>query len=230
MASDQAMLDVAESEGRSLLRLYTWEPACLSFGRNEAALRRYDRERIAALGLDVVRRPTGGRAVWHSGELTYAVAAPLGRYGSLAEAYCRIHTMLAVALRRIGAEVSLAPRRTRPSALHGACFADPVGGEIVARGRKLVGSAQLRQGNAFLQHGSILITGSQETVALVSRTPSPTGGEITLEEILGGRVAREEVAEAIRVVATDLEETHEVAEAAPRHGERHRSADWIWRR
>ncbi|MFN2326957.1 MAG: biotin/lipoate A/B protein ligase family protein, partial [Gemmatimonadales bacterium] len=76
MAIDRALLDLAAGEGAVVMRLYRWHPHCLSFGRHEPALRRYDRERIAALGLDTVRRPTGGRAVWHARELTYAVAAP----------------------------------------------------------------------------------------------------------------------------------------------------------
>src|SRR5690606_19846924 len=73
MAADRALLDLAVREGVVVLRLYRWDPFCLSFGAHEPAARRYDRDRIAALGLDTVRRPTGGRAVWHARELTYAV-------------------------------------------------------------------------------------------------------------------------------------------------------------
>jgi hypothetical protein len=61
MAVDQALLDLAAGEGRAFLRIYRWEPFCLSFGRNEPALRRYDRAAIEQQGLDTVRRPTGGR-------------------------------------------------------------------------------------------------------------------------------------------------------------------------
>ena len=85
MAVDQALLDLAAGEGRAFLRIYRWEPSCLSFGRNEPALRRYDRAAIERQGLDTVRRPTGGRAVWHADEVTYAVAAPIDTFGSLAE-------------------------------------------------------------------------------------------------------------------------------------------------
>jgi lipoate-protein ligase A len=91
MAIDQALLDRAERQGESWLRLYRWAPHCLSFGRHEPATRRYDPDRIAELGLDTVRRPTGGRAVWHAQELTYAVAAPSARFGSLPAAYLEIH-------------------------------------------------------------------------------------------------------------------------------------------
>jgi len=80
-------------------------------------------------------------------------------FGSLREAYCDIHTRLAAALQALGVDASLAPahRPIRPSARPGSCFAASVGGEILVAGRKLVGSAQVRRGAAFLQHGSILL-------------------------------------------------------------------------
>ena len=83
MAIDSALLDLADQEGSAFLRLYQWQPHCLSFGRHEPARRRYDVERIRSLQLDCVRRPSGGRAVWHARELTYAVAAPLTAFGGL---------------------------------------------------------------------------------------------------------------------------------------------------
>ena len=83
MALDQTLLDLAVGEGRGFLRLYRWDPPCLSFGRHEPAMRRYDRAAIERQGLATVRRPTGGRAVWHADEVTYAVAAPAATLGSL---------------------------------------------------------------------------------------------------------------------------------------------------
>lgn len=114
MARDQALLDLADSTGAAWLRLYRWAPFCLSFGRHEPARRRYDRARIESLGLDCVRRPTGGRAVWHARELTYSVAAPIAIFGSLAVAYERIHATLARALVPLGFDAGLA--RARPGA------------------------------------------------------------------------------------------------------------------
>ncbi len=76
MAIDAGLLALATHTGRAFLRLYHFDPPCLSFGRNEPA-RGYDRAAIARLGVDVVRRPTGGRVVWHEHEVTYAVAAPV---------------------------------------------------------------------------------------------------------------------------------------------------------
>jgi len=169
MAIDQVLLERAERQGESWLRLYQWAPHCLSFGRHEPATRRYDSERITELGLDTVRRPTGGRAVWHAEELTYAVAAPSVRFGSLPAAYLEIHDMLADALRGLGARASLAPPVRTPPLDTGPCFSQPAGGEIMIEGRKVVGSAQLRQGGALLQHGSILLEDNQGFVVGLTR-------------------------------------------------------------
>jgi lipoate-protein ligase A len=85
MEIDQRLLEEADRAGRAFLRLYRWNPPCLSVGRNEPAAARYDREMLARRGIAVVRRPTGGRAVWHEHEVTYAVAAPITLFGSLRE-------------------------------------------------------------------------------------------------------------------------------------------------
>ena len=147
-----------------MLRVYRWEPFCLSFGRHEPALRRYGRDNVMARGIDVVRRPTGGRAVWHARELTYSVAQPDAGI-SLRESYRAIHGMLADAVRRLGAPALLAADPPRVAGVGaGACFAQPVGGEVVVAGRKVVGSAQLRENGALLQHGSMLLSDDQALV------------------------------------------------------------------
>src|SRR2546429_7915500 len=150
MALDQALLDEAERTGRTFLRLYRFDPPCISFGRNEPARERYDPDAIAQRGIDVVRRPTGGRAVWHQHEVTYAVAAPVAAFGSLRDAYREIHQRLAAALRALGADATLAPDRLpRPStAVHRwhACFAAPSGGEVLVHGRQGIGSGQVPPG------------------------------------------------------------------------------------
>ena len=198
MAVDQSLLDESARSGAAFLRFYGWSPPCLSFGRNEPASTRYDRAAIERLGIDVVRRPTGGRAVWHDREVTYAVAAPIAAFGSLRESYRAIHARLAIALQRMGVPASLSPDPgSRFQLAGGACFACTVGGEVVVEGRKLIGSAQLRQGGAFLQHGSILLEGSQDVVAAVSRQPSAVSSHTTLSEVLGRSVTFDEVVTAI---------------------------------
>jgi lipoate-protein ligase A len=198
MAVDAALLAEAGRTGRAFLRLYRFAPPCLSLGRNEPAAR-YDRAAIARLGIEVVRRPTGGRAVWHEHEVTYAVAAPVTAFGSLRQAYRAIHERLAMALRSLGANATLAPYRPLASGVNqpASCFATPVGGEVLVARRKLVGSAQVRKGSAFLQHGSILLDGSQEIIATVSQELQVAGAGTTLSTELGRRVTWDEVTGAV---------------------------------
>lgn len=235
------MLDLA-GRGESHLRLYRWEPACLSFGRNEPALRRYDRARIDALGLDVVRRPTGGRAVWHADELTYSVACPAERFGTLATAYRTIHEMLASALRSLGADASLAQAPAQATGLDaGACFASPAGGEVLVAGRKVIGSAQLRERirgrEVMLQHGSLLLQGDQSVVSSISRGTPPPNLDSSLGGLTGRPVSFEAAAAAVAEAAGAWAgEWRPVVEAGPfldaslPHEARFRSVEWTWRR
>lgn len=236
MAIDQAMLERAGA-GERWLRLYRWSPHCLSFGRHEPALRRYDRPKIGALGLDVVRRPTGGRAVWHAEELTYALAVPAETLGGLRQAYEEIHRMLLAAVGLLGARAEIAPARGAAGLDAGACFASPAGGEIVIGNRKAVGSAQLREGAGLLQHGSILLAGRQATVREVTLGGGPPDLSAPLAEMIGRSPAVEEVAEAIAGAAADrwggswkrTSVSPDLLGGAARHEARFRSPEWTWR-
>jgi lipoate-protein ligase A len=183
MAMDEALLHEVACHGGAYLRFYRWDPPTVSVGRNQPN---------AFYDVPIVRRPTGGQAVWHEHELTYGVVAPIALFGSLRKAYCEIHTRLARALRALGVEAVLAPAHPpiRPSVRPASCFAAPVGGEILVEGRKVVGSAQVRRGEAFLQHGSILLDGSQAIVG-------GSGEETTLAKVLGRTVTFEEVTAAV---------------------------------
>jgi lipoate-protein ligase A len=203
MALDTALLEAAEAEDLRVLRLYAWDPPTLSFGRNEPALHRYDRAAVAARGLRAVRRPTGGRAVWHHREVTYAVAAPTATFGSLRDTYHAIHAVLAEGLQALGAAVGLAADRPVAGVGAGACFASAAGGEVMALGGgKVVGSAQVRSGGAFLQHGSILLVAEQDVVAGVTAghadPPSATGLASLLPP---ARATREAVTDAVIAAA-----------------------------
>ena len=184
MVADDALLDEAERNGTRLLRLYRWDPPTLSVGRNQSI------EGLASGAVPIVRRPTGGQAVWHEHEVTYAVAAPIATFGSLRGAYREVHGRLAQALRSLGVDATLASLPAgRPSERRlAACFAASVGGETLVHGRKLVGSAQVRRRGAFLQHGSILLDGAQ---------PFAGNEATTLAAVLGRAVGFEEVAAAI---------------------------------
>ncbi len=209
MMIDVSLLQRAK-EGHGFLRLYRWSPACLSFGRNEPALTRYDRDAITKLGIDTVRRPTGGRAVWHDDELTYAVAAPIATLGPLRTSYRAIHTMLVNALRSLGVPAATVPslrRRTAPLTA-GACFAAPVAGEIVVEGRKLVGSAQVQEDTALLQHGSLLLANGQDMVAQVTRGDPPPASATSVSDALKGLLSFDTVADAVIRAAQDTWRGH----------------------
>ncbi len=236
MAIDHAMLDLAEATGAHLWRLYRWDPWCLSFGRHEPAARRYDRGRIEGLGLDCVRRPTGGRAVWHARELTYSVAGPTATLGSLREAYRTIHETLAVAVRSLCGAAELAPPRATPGLASGACFAAPVGGEVVVDAKKVVGSAQRRGQAGLLQHGSMLLEDDQSVVRSVVRGADSTeSAETTLTNLAGRPIEFAEAAAALGAALRTVGLRHlasnewgEVLDRAPDHYPRYRSDQWTW--
>jgi lipoate-protein ligase A len=236
MAIDSALLALAESDGVGFLRLYHWAPACVSFGRHEPAARRYDRARIAELGLDVVRRPTGGRAVWHDAELTYAVAAPLGTLGATVRESCgRIHELLRDALLLMGVDAVLAPARSREMRPGGgACFDSATGGELLVRGRKVAGSAQLRSARALLQHGSLLLGGDQRRLATL-RAGTPARTAVSASPPLGRPVSFTEAAAAVCEAARrwaggwhDVDRGEPIVELAAAWADAYRAPSWTW--
>ncbi|MEA2574343.1 MAG: lipoyl(octanoyl) transferase [Chloroflexia bacterium] len=178
MAIDEALLDSVIAGGVPVVRFYTWGPATLSLGTNQA-VGEIDREACAARGFGLVRRLTGGRAVLHQHELTYSVIARENDprvSGGVVESYRKISAALVEGLQTLGASVSLAaPDRAllramsarrvltldegydAPEGSSAVCFDAASAYELTAGGKKLVGSAQARRGGALLQHGSILL-------------------------------------------------------------------------
>lgn len=163
MAIDEAILEaVASGESPPTLRFYGWEPGCLSLGFAQA-WDEADFDACAERGWDVVRRPTGGRAILHIDELTYSVCAPEGEprvHGGVLESYQRLSDALAEGLALIG----LDPQRARPVYQDkgdpgAACFDGPSNYEITIGQRKLVGSAQMRKKGMVLQHGTLPLHG-----------------------------------------------------------------------
>ncbi|HEV2149493.1 MAG TPA: hypothetical protein VGR37_18985, partial [Longimicrobiaceae bacterium] len=101
MAVDAALAESVRQGGLPVLRFYRWDPPCLSLGRNQPAAGRYDLDALRARGVDVVRRPTGGRAVLHDRELTYSVAVADGALGGPRECYAAVNRALVAGLRRL---------------------------------------------------------------------------------------------------------------------------------
>jgi lipoate-protein ligase A len=163
MAVDEAILEaVAALESPATIRFYGWEPPCVSLGYRQS-VSVVDSQRLAALGYDLVRRPTGGRAILHVDELTYSVIAPIGEprvKGSILESYRRLSEALVGGLQLLGLITSEAPKDPSLVGPQGpACFDAPSNYEITHEGRKLVGSAQVRKRNVVLQHGTLPLVG-----------------------------------------------------------------------
>jgi lipoate-protein ligase A len=201
MAIDEAILTVV-AEGRSppTLRFFAWEPPCLSIGYSQAA-DEVDIARCRQAGVDFVRRPTGGRAILHTDELTYSIVVPQGEprvVGGVLESYRRLSAGLVRGLRLLGMDVVQAEAGHGTATLTGqdadvsaACFDAPSAYEVTAGGKKLVGSAQVRRRGAVLQHGSLPLQGDITRICHYLVVPS--------EE------RRQELRRELRARATSLE-------------------------
>lgn len=182
MAMDEAILEAAgRGDVLPTLRLYAWQPACLSLGYAQP-VSDVNFASLESNCWDLVRRPTGGRAILHADELTYSVTGPPTEKrlsGSVLESYCVLSTALLEALRLIDipAEAKEKPlektyttgAQQHNSAPNPVCFEVPSNYEITVDGKKLVGSAQARKKGGVLQHGSLPLFGdlTRVTQALV---------------------------------------------------------------
>ena len=241
MARDTALQLRAARTGESVFSIYSWSRPTLSFGRNKPASGFYDVEKIRTSGIDIVRRPTGGRAILHDREVTYSVTAPLTNSGPLREAYPRINLILQTGLSRLGVFAETASAAERPLPGVRSCFETPAEGELVVQGCKLVGSAQWRNERGLLQHGSILVDDDQSSLpifAIGAETGSDSiPGPATLHRLLGRTPDANEVAnamfDAVRSLedadATELSED-EVREETLQHILHFLDEDWTWRR
>jgi lipoate-protein ligase A len=167
MAVDEAILDcVRLDEVPATLRLYAWEPACFSLGYAQS-IKDVDQVALSANGWNLVRRPTGGRAILHTDELTYAVIGPPEDprlAGSVLESYRCLSQALLEALTRLKITVEAHEKpelasRNQAETANPVCFEVPSNYEITFLGKKLVGSAQARRRDGVLQHGSLPLWG-----------------------------------------------------------------------
>jgi len=173
MALDQYLLEqVAAGSYAFVLRTYGWAPPCVSFGRFQDPVKEVVPEKLLAAGIDIVRRPTGGRAVWHESEITYSVIARSGHSlvsGSIDESLRKVAFPLVRALEAIGVTAGMNPSdRHMPGFRISAnpCFTSHGRSEIMTpEGKKLVGSAQARTMGVFLEHGSMLLRNDQPRLA-----------------------------------------------------------------
>ena len=234
MAIDTAMVAVAECDGIALLRLYRWLEDTVSFGANESALRHWDRDRLEADGVATVRRPTGGRAVWHdAADLTYAWAGPASDPAEVRRIYRDLHERLAVAIADCDGEVALATGHGAPGLGPGACFDVPVGGEVLVDGRKAIGSAQRVYGKHLLQHGAIAVRdrqGQLHRYRLGPDAPAGIGNEVVLPdaEALAATIAAAWQRGGAAPVDPAL--PSRIVLASVEYRSRYQDRSWTWRR
>ncbi len=157
--------------GEAVLRLYRWQPYCISLGANQS-FDSIDHAKAAADGIDVVKRPTGGRAILHAEELTYSVVMPVEKDSSVKNIYFDINMALAFGLKKYDDKLSFIELENLQPNLRdfykeeksAVCFAVPAKSELKFAGKKLAGSAQRKIGNVVLQHGSILCGGYHKNI------------------------------------------------------------------
>ena len=247
MAVDDALLAgvSADPAAPPVLRFYRWDPACLSIGRNQPVAAAFDRNGTSSHGWQVVRRPTGGLAVLHADELTYAVAGSVDDLGRPRAAYAAINQAFAEGLRTLGLEARVVGDRegaTDPvGGAEARCFRAAAPGEVSVRGRKILGSAQRRSGRVILQHGSLLLSGSQHAVAVAlgqgARAPTESAGTTLAEHLTRVPCDADIIAAlsdafakrfAVRLARTPLDAAE--LDLAERARERYSSEAWTWRR
>jgi lipoyl(octanoyl) transferase len=246
MALDEALLTSRlRKSGPPTVRFFAWRPPTVSLGYGQPVDGRIDLDEAARLGIGLVRRPTGGSAILHEGpdlELTYSVVGAESDFpgaDDLLATYRWIGAALAAGLRALGAPVEMVPvQPSSTAAMPAFCFARAGSYELEVGGRKLVGSAQRRQGAGFLQHGAVMLGAEPERLRRVfPGEADPLGGMTTLEAVLGRRPSFAETAEAL---AQGFRDTHgiefepgapegeETALAESLRREKYSTPRWTW--
>lgn len=199
MAVDEAILEsVGQGTVKPTLRLYAWSPPCLSLGYAQPVAD-VDRHRLANYGWGLVRRPTGGKAILHTDELTYAVMAPHPEprlAGGVLESYQRLSSALIKAMTSL--DLSVQALEKSPSGNHQVttnpvCFETPSNYEITIAGRKIIGSAQARRREGVLQHGSFPLRGDLTRITSVLSFPDEKQREQAASRLLQRATTAEEV-------------------------------------
>jgi lipoyl(octanoyl) transferase len=211
MAVDESLLEhVGRGASLPTLRLYAWDPPCLSLGYAQP-FSDVDTARLHERGWEVVRRPTGGRAILHTDELTYSITAPPDEprvLGTVLESYNRLARALLAAVQSLGVLVEMKDHEKGEGsgALGPVCFEVPSAYEITVGGKKLIGSAQARRREGVLQHGTLPLTGDlgRITQALVFADESARAAAVvklwsratTVETVLGRKIEWKTAAQA----------------------------------
>jgi len=215
MELDRSLADrLLRRDGNPMLRVYGWDPHAVSIGYNQS-MDDFDARKLREAGIDIVRRPTGGRAILHTDELTYSVAGPQNEprfAGSVLESYQALSQALLFALNTLGIPAQALEKPGQAvspgvePALDGStsaqaekapqnpvCFEVPSNYEITVGGKKLIGSAQARRKAGVLQHGSLPLTGDLTRVVQALDFPDPAARERAAQRLLSRAATVEQV-------------------------------------
>ncbi|NQT29995.1 MAG: lipoate--protein ligase family protein [Candidatus Saganbacteria bacterium] len=193
--------DFEEGNISSTLRIYSWNPKCISIGYSQSLDKLIDRQKARDLGFDVVKRPTGGGIVFHNeAEVTYSLVTAIDNpllpkglvpsYKKISEAVVFGLGLLGVDARIIGAE---GKQETRASL----CFSYPAEYEIVVDTKKIVGSAQKRGKKALLQQGSVFVRQTEAKAFSLLKQKQNDLNAISLEEVLHRQISFDELSNAL---------------------------------
>jgi lipoate-protein ligase A len=187
----------------STLRIYSWRPKCISLGYSQKIKGEIDLEKAAALGWDIVQRPTGGGIVFHNeAEVTYSLIIGKDRLpDGLVPSYIKISEAAILSLARLGVKAEIgkqkAPASRGGKRTAGLCFSCPAEYEITYQGLKIVGAAQKRGKKALLQQGSIFVRANNPQAFSVLKKDHEKQSAISIEEVLGREVGFEELSRAL---------------------------------
>jgi lipoate-protein ligase A len=223
MRYDTDLAARCDRDGVPVLRVYGWNPAAVSIGFHQHESD-FDADALRRDGIDIVQRPTGGRAILHAHELTYSVVHPLAGGVTPRALYQTVNEIICRALVQLGVPAELSDVGDPLNRVYRAesgipCFSSSARNEIHVGGKKIVGSAQRKIGTAILQHGSILIGPQHRLIAryLSPAVSEPARAEIEsqlaektteVETVLGRACGFHEVAAALR---TSFERYHHVS-------------------
>ncbi|MCX5726819.1 MAG: lipoate--protein ligase family protein [Candidatus Saganbacteria bacterium] len=165
------------------LRIYRWKAPCISVGYFQRIEGTIDHEKGRELGIDIVKRPTGGGILLHNEvEVTYSIVASLN--GDMIDAYKRISQAVISGLKKLGINAELSANKN--SGFTELCYSFPASYEITFQGKKLVGAAQRKGRRGFLQQGSIFVENDMEKLFSVLKNKNNEPVKVTsIKEILG---------------------------------------------
>lgn len=253
MAVDLALLRQASAHGAATIRTYRWQRPTVSFGRHERVADCWDVAAMARDGLDIVRRPTGGRALLHLDDVTWSVTLGVPRRVPWRLVYAAVNRRIAAAVHALGIPVHRQDEGGPSTSVSEGetCFAAPAPGELVLGAAKVGGSSVWREGGGYLQHGSLLLYNRQSQLAkyrLAGPEAPPAGATSARDDGLAPWLPNVSAAIRRRRVEASLHAAWPSHRLRPRRSGEERArvvaleqqahslvpqleaSDWLWRR